>query len=791
MRGVAAFKERILKLNSLSIFVIIILYSVISFGVVYFILNSSLKRDIEFTKKEYFSTKKTIVKNQVLNFVNYINQVFDKKHRFFSKKLHQNIEFLVDTLSTKPFTKYKFIVSQFKKIDPRFDYFLLDSNLNVIYSTRDNICEICDKNEIKKIINNLKSNDSLMVKTYNDRYLISGKQFEANGKKYWIFSIVSSKVVHSAIKQTVKEMLYSVKFNKNKGYLSIIEIKNINGGKKYGKFVAIPIKPEWEGVYLNDNKKDAKGFEYRKKYLKLLRENGEGYFTYWFKGKDGQLYRKISYVKLYKPFNWAIVGGIYINEINNLVHKKEEKIKNELSKIFKYYLIISAIFLVIVYFITKYENKMLETIIDNYEKKIKRQNKQLKELNQNLQKEVDKKTKELLESYFIDPLTKLPNREKLLADLNEGNYIALLNIDSFKEINDFYGIEVGDEVLKKVAQLLKNIASPYKLAGDEFAFLDKDINSLEEKVKKVLDLFEKHKLMIKECIEIDVLFSVGIGKNFPQADMALKYAKSKKSSRVIIYNENLPVAKEYENNIKWKNIIKNAIKEDRVIPHVQPIVNAKNFETEKYECLIRIEHEGKMVSPFFFLDVSRKTGQYLDLQKIMIEKCFDKFSKLNYKFSINLSASELTNPQFKEFLIRKIEEYNVFEKLIIELLEDEALHNDELIGFLIYMYSELGIEFAIDDFGSGHSNLSYLLSKLPVSILKIDGSLVKNIDFDVKTYRLVKALTQMAKMFDLSVVAEFVENEEIAYILQSLGVDYLQGYYFGKPEDIRNLKEKE
>jgi EAL domain-containing protein (putative c-di-GMP-specific phosphodiesterase class I) len=173
----------------------------------------------------------------------------------------------------------------------------------------------------------------------------------------------------------------------------------------------------------------------------------------------------------------------------------------------------------------------------------------------------------------------------------------------------------------------------------------------------------------------------------------------------------------------------------------------------------------------------------------MIEKCFEKFSKLNYKFSINLSASELANIQFREFLLNKIDEYNVSDKLIIELLEDEALHNDELIGFLIYMYSEVGVEFAIDDFGSGHSNLSYLLSKLPVTILKIDGSLIKNIDSNIKTYKLVKALTQMAKTFNLSVVAEFVENEEIAYILKSLGIDYLQGYHFGKPEDIRNLKE--
>jgi len=380
----------------------------------------------------------------------------------------------------------------------------------------------------------------------------------------------------------------------------------------------------------------------------------------------------------------------------------------------------------------------------------------------------------------------LPNREKLLVELKNKKYVAILNIDSFKEINDFYGLEIGDKVLIAVADILKKVSEVYKLSADEYAMIGDDLEELKNRVKKAIDEVEKHKLVFDD-VKIEVSMRAGIGESLTKADMALKYIKNKKTEKIIVYNESLPVAKEYENNLKWKNIIRQAIKEDKVIPYAQPIVNAKTFETEKYECLIRIEHEGKIYSPFYFLDISKKTGQYLDLQKIMIEKCFEKFSKLDYKFSINLSAYELSFYQFKKFLLDKIYEYNVNDKLIIELLEDEKLHDEELIGHLIYL-NQQGVEFAIDDFGTGHSNLSYLVTKLPITILKVDGVLIKNIQKDNANYKLVKALVNLGEIFKLTLVAEFVENREIAEKLRELGIQYLQGYYFSPPKPLDEIK---
>ncbi len=778
-------KNKIVKLNSFSIVAIIIAYSILGFVIVFFILQQSLKRDIDFTKQEYLLSKKTIIKNEVYNFISFIDHTsaYEMKRVLF--QIHDSANFLTDVLKKEKPGNFKYILSAFSKKHPDFIIALSDMKGNKIYASfkeYNKSKRIEFIKEMKKEV--LKNRNYFTFKTKKGLIYISGKVFtdENDGKKYFITNAILKSSIEKRIKKTIINFVHTIKFVFNKGYISVVEILNYNGGKKFGRFVALPVNTHLEGLYIDDSKKDASGFEYRKKYLEILRNKGEGYFVYSFLNKNGKIYDKISFVKIYKPFNWAVFGGLYLDGINIVINKKKKQIKEELCKIFISYIVMSLFFLIVVYFIVRYENRIFSEIIDKYKKKIQEKNEKLKSLNKNLVKEVEKKTQELVKNFFTDPLTGLPNREKLLVDLKNHKYVSLLNIDSFKEINDFYGIETGDAVLKEVAGIFKRITNAYKLSADEYAFFGDDLNEFKSRIQKAISEVETNKFLINKE-ELQISIRAGIGESITKADMALKHAKNEKMAKIVVYNDSLPVAKEYENNIKWKNIIKEAIKEDKIIPHIQPLVNSQNFKVEKFECLIRIEHEGKIYSPFHFLEISKKTGQYLDLQKIMIEKCFKKFSKLNYKFSINLSAVELSNMQFKQFLIDKIDEYNIADKLIIELLEDEKMESDEMMGFLIFLHN-IDVEFAIDDFGSGHSNLSYLITKLPVNILKIDGSLIKNINKNHNNYKLVKVLIQMAKNFNLTVVAEFVENEEIAFILKDLGVDYLQGYYFGKPSDI-------
>jgi len=363
-----------------------------------------------------------------------------------------------------------------------------------------------------------------------------------------------------------------------------------------------------------------------------------------------------------------------------------------------------------------------------------------------------------------------------------------LNIDSFKEINDFYGLEVGDEVLQKVAVILQDLVNKdiYKLPADEFAILGDSIEELEEKIKHILSVFSTISLRLNNKLTLNISITTGIGKSITEADMALKYAKKHKI-KLLVFNENLNILKEYENNIKWREIISKAIKKDNILPFVQPIIDNKTQKVNKYECLVRLKDGDKIYSPFFFLEISKQTNQYYDIQKIMVEKTFEKFKDLDYKFSINLSTLDLTNYAFKEFLVQKIEEYNIADKLIIELLEDEELLQKDILEFLNSLKKK-GIQISIDDFGSGYSNFSYLIKDVPLDILKVDGSLVKNIAESKKDYQLLKVIVNMAHEFGFKVVAEFVENEEIFKLLKELNVDYSQGYYFSAPFDMRELK---
>ncbi|ACM93273.1 ggdef family protein [Nautilia profundicola AmH] len=787
MRGAELFKKKIIKINFFSIFSVIILFAILSFSIVYLIVQASLQRDIEYTKNEYINTKKTIIKNQVDNLINYINEISIRENQKYLYKLQESVSFLTNILKKESPKNFEYILKQFAKKHPEFIVAMSDLDGNKIYA---NFKEY-NKTKRKQFINEMqkgliKSDNYFTFKTSKGLLYITGTIFtnKNNNKQYFVTNAILKSAIDNSIKRAVINMVDNARFVFNNGYVAIIEIINID--KDLGKFVAMPIRPDWEGKYINELIKNPVQLKHIRKCLMMLREKGEGFFDCFNENLNTQFDKKISFLKYYEPFNWALIGNIYINEVNNLIAKKQKQIKKELQSIFFLYIVISLVFLVIVYFLTKYENNLLSSIIDKYENKIQAKNKKLQTLNDNLQKEVDRKTNELIQHFLVDPLTGLPNREKLISDMKNYKYVAILNIDYFKEINDFYGMDIGDDVLKTVSSILSEISDTYKLPADEFAFVENDIEMLEEKVKKAIKKIESHKLIVDDGSEVEISISAGIGKNLIEAEMALKLVKSDKTIKMAVYNDNLPIVKEFENNIKWKNILKKVIKEKRVIPYIHPIVNSDTFEIKKYECLMRIEHEGKIYTPENFLEISKKTGQYFDLQKIMIEKCFEKFSKLDYKFSINLSAFELSNEQFRKFLIDKIDEYNIAEKLIIEILEDEELHNEELMGYLIFLHN-LDVQFAIDDFGSGHSNLAYLVTKLPVSILKIDGSLIRNIENNANNYKLVKALTNMAKIFNLSVVAEYVENEKIAEMLKELGIEYLQGYFFSKPINLNEL----
>lgn len=340
-----------------------------------------------------------------------------------------------------------------------------------------------------------------------------------------------------------------------------------------------------------------------------------------------------------------------------------------------------------------------------------------------------------------DIITGLGNRYKLLNDIKNSTTaaLAILNIDNFSQINDFYGHEIGDIVIKEFAIKIKNELiseeiNIYHIQADEYVIFNNNVNK-DEFLEIIINLskkLEKKKIIIRDDY-LTFNFTIAISfenKNniLKTADMALKIAKIN-HKEFIIYTEEISLNKEYENNIKWIKKIKNSIEKDLFIPVFQPIVNNKTMLWEKYESLARIQDgENKLISPFFFLNIAKKTKYYTSITKIMIEKTFKTFNNNHLEFSINLTIDDILNNDIKEFIFYMLKIYNVGSRVVFEIVESESIENFEEVCSFIKNVKLFGCKIAIYDFGTGYSNFQYLL-KLNEDYIKIDGSLIKDLNF--------------------------------------------------------------
>ena len=422
---------------------------------------------------------------------------------------------------------------------------------------------------------------------------------------------------------------------------------------------------------------------------------------------------------------------------------------------------------------------------------------ELAELNDNLEQRVKENLDYIYKQAYYDKLTGLSNRLSLIKELNQsiGKVLFLINIDDFTTINDFYGLAIGDKVLKQLADLLKNIiknddAETFKLPSDEFAILmalDHSNYTIEDKVKEFIYAVEKEEFLLDgHNTHVTVTVSAAYIKDsstcFANADMSLKMAK-KAGKEYMIYSEDMQLSNQYKNNITMANTIKDAISSNNIIPYYQPIFCNKTEKVEKYEALVRLRNnDGKILSPFFFLDISQKIKLYPYITEIMIEKTFSFFSKNGLNFSVNLAIMDILNEKTRKLIFDKIIEYDIAKQLTIEIVETQEMENEDIIHSFINEVYKFGAKIAIDDFGSGFANFEHM-TKIKSDYMKIDGSLVKNIDTDPDARMVIETIVVFAKKLGKKTIAEFVSSKEIYDIVRELGIDYTQGYYLGEPKD--------
>lgn len=408
-----------------------------------------------------------------------------------------------------------------------------------------------------------------------------------------------------------------------------------------------------------------------------------------------------------------------------------------------------------------------------------------------------------------DPLTELANRylfnDELVNHIDtfrDDTSIALLfiDLDRFKTINDSLGHQVGDRLLKLVAHRLQECISDdillARLGGDEFMIMMKNPPSMDS----VEALAHSINISISKVYELDYYklntsCSIGISM-YPQdsteshillrnADTAMYSAKAKGGNRYQFYTNEMN--QKVNSRLTIETELRRAIKENEFEVHYQPQVNAHSGELEGAEALVRWIHPtAGMISPIEFIPVAEETGLIRDIGDWVLNEACQTFSHWNHESGLNLSvAVNVSVTQLNDSFVLRVQEILnqtnfSTENLELEITESLLMDNVQENIRILENINRQGIRFAMDDFGTGYSSLSYL-RQFPISKLKIDRSFVNDITDDSDDEAIIRAIIAMGQTLKLKVIAEGVENHQQLVLLQTMGCDSYQGYYFSKP----------
>ncbi|MDA7817845.1 EAL domain-containing protein [Sulfurimonas sp.] len=418
-----------------------------------------------------------------------------------------------------------------------------------------------------------------------------------------------------------------------------------------------------------------------------------------------------------------------------------------------------------------------------------------------LESEVQKRNQFIEHKLHYDSVTEMYSRYSFFNDLEtvSSPTVFLVDIDKFRVVNEVYGSSIGSKVLASFAKELNDLIAGstyniYRLSSDEFAILDKNTNK-DTNYKSFIDLLVTNLNSLKLSVDgytitVDVSIGISIGNENPyeSARTALEYSKDY-SKRYTYYSDEINHKKESQHILDVRDEIISAIDENRVVTVYQPIVDVSG-KVIKSESLMRLRDRDskKLISPFHFLDVSIKTKLYDKLSENVIFTSLHYLANTKDVLSINFTYSDIKNIE----LVDRIEEFlnlhvEVGSRCVFELTENESIENYSDVKSFILRFKKYGVKVAIDDFGTGFSNFEHILEIEP-DYLKIDGSLVKDIDTNNRSFTLVEAIVGFSHKLGIKVIAEFVHSKTIFEMLKELNVDEYQGYYFSEPlENIGNV----
>ena len=421
-----------------------------------------------------------------------------------------------------------------------------------------------------------------------------------------------------------------------------------------------------------------------------------------------------------------------------------------------------------------------------------------------------------------DPLTGLANRRQFERRLQQAlsaarteqaeHALCYLDLDQFKVINDTCGHVAGDELLRQLANLLKQTVRKHdtlaRLGGDEFGVVltscpPADALRVADSLRKAVEDFR----FLWENKSFNVGVSIGLvpiheasGDStalLAAADAACYAAKDRGRNRIHLYREDDAELARRHGEMQWVPRIHRALEEDRFRLVGQPIVSVTGHDRAHLEVLVRmVGEDGEDVLPGAFLAPAERYGLIHRIDRWVIDAAFEWLARRRGDLerltlcSINLSGRSVGDRELCDFIVRRLEETGIPPgKICFEITETTAIANLSVATELITELKALGCRFALDDFGSGLSSFDYL-KNLPVDFIKIDGMFVRDIADDPMDLALVKAIHEIGHVMGKETIAEFVENEHILKKLMRVGIDYAQGFYVGAPRPLEVLGDE-
>lgn len=428
-----------------------------------------------------------------------------------------------------------------------------------------------------------------------------------------------------------------------------------------------------------------------------------------------------------------------------------------------------------------------------------------------------------------DSLTNLPNRSRLIKSVenninrepNKTFALIFLDIDYFKNINDNYGHDIGDEILKHYSKKILSTISKNdilsRFGGDEFVLLLRSIDTKEEavnvvaRISKLLDTsyhFEHKEIFSTSSIGATLYTPDGDCKDakalLSQADNAMYLAK--KSGRNCYYFFSKETHRQMQREHKVDHDLHLVLKEENADQQLymtyQPLYDLKDLSITSFEALIRWKNEeGNLIAPDEFIPIAEKTNLIEKINLLVIKEVCEQKAKwnkarkyLNIRINFNLSGNKNSFDDLLKSFKEHIKMHNLsYDDFGIELTERTILEVEKDTASEMKRLTNKGLKILIDDFGTGYSSLSYL-KKLPITTIKIDKSFISGLPYNKDDKELVNTIITLGKSFKLDIIGEGVETKEQLKYLQQHSCQIAQGYYLNKPmnvNDIDNLSKSD